>query len=715
MTDGDPLSVALACAARGWHVFPCKASKAPMTKNGFLDATTDVAKITEWWTKRPKALIGVATGASKLVVVDVDVKGEADGYEGWATLRGEDAAVEDTTLVETPSGGLHAYYQANGHRVANSASRLAPGVDVRAEGGYVIAAGSPGYEYVDGHGPERLSALPAVLVPKLVFTTTKPPVVPPEALTIPEGRRDSALASLAGTMRRQGMDPAAIAAALLAENTAHCQPPLPEKDVLRIAKSIGRYEPTQPAATTHTSSCGGADVYTDRGNAARFAAAEAGQALAVTGLGWLTYSSGVFTDATSPLTQKAHRVVDQIYTEAKDCTDEKVAKDVLRWAKTSSSLRGVTALLALAQDEPGMQASTRDFDRDGALLCCPDGVLDLNVPTLIDHSPQYRMTKRTGAAWLAGTPCPTWQHHLERVFEGDAELIGFMQRWAGRALSGLEPTDNCRILLAYGTGANGKSVTVETLAAVLGSYAVSTDFQTWCTGSTAGGEVPHPELARLAGARLVRSTESGHTHRLDESVLKLYTGGEEVTPRLLYQSKPVAYRPQFSLLLSTNHLPRLEGSDIGFWRRFLKVGFEYTIPQHEQDQQIMRKLARERAGIFDWMVKGYAMWREQGLNPPVSVLIGTAEYRDDIDVIGQFIAENMVPQPGSTLFMKNDVYVAYMAWCAGTGTKPMSINTLSQRLREHGVVLARDTGTRRSVVQGMAMYQQRTSVLGIPL
>ncbi|HEY5529988.1 MAG TPA: bifunctional DNA primase/polymerase, partial [Thermoleophilia bacterium] len=215
-----------------------------MTKHGFLDATTDEAQIREWWTARPTALVGVATGASGLVIADVDTHGEVDGYVAWHDLTAPAPELEDTALVKTPSGGQHAYYRTNGHKVANSTGRLGPGIDVRAEGGYVIAAGNPGYEYVDGHGPERVAELPAVLAEKVAYRRTQQPVIPEAVLGIPEGSRNGTLTSRAGTMRRTGMSEDAIEAALLAENKAHCKPSLPDDEVRTIAHSVARYEPS---------------------------------------------------------------------------------------------------------------------------------------------------------------------------------------------------------------------------------------------------------------------------------------------------------------------------------------------------------------------------------------------------------------------------------------------------------------------------------------
>jgi KaiC/GvpD/RAD55 family RecA-like ATPase len=245
--DQAALEAALSAAARGWHVFPCGADKRPLTPHGFKDATANPLTVRMLFDLYPGPAVGIATGPSGLVVVDVDCKGDAPGYDEWHRLRQEIGPLaEDTVLVETPSGGLHVYYAANGKRIGSTAGRLAPGIDTRAEGGYVIGAGSPGYEYVDGHGPERLRKLPALLAEQLAFAPPATGDAPAEL--IPEGQRDATLASLAGTMRRRGMSPEEILAALQVANRTRCRPPLSEAQVEKIARSIGRYEPQAPAA-----------------------------------------------------------------------------------------------------------------------------------------------------------------------------------------------------------------------------------------------------------------------------------------------------------------------------------------------------------------------------------------------------------------------------------------------------------------------------------
>ncbi|MEI2299180.1 bifunctional DNA primase/polymerase [Ensifer sp. MJa1] len=136
------LDAALAYAARGWPVFPCKADKTPLVGGGFRAATTDEATIRAWWAKWPMAMIGLPTGEpSGLIVIDIDMKGEIDGEKSWNDLMVKHRAAPPITReIHTPSGGRHLTFRHPGNvKIRNSAGKLGLGLDVRGDGGYVIA------------------------------------------------------------------------------------------------------------------------------------------------------------------------------------------------------------------------------------------------------------------------------------------------------------------------------------------------------------------------------------------------------------------------------------------------------------------------------------------------------------------------------------------------------------------------------------------------
>ena len=220
--------------------------KHPRTEHGFKDATTDPATIKRWWFQWPRTNIGIATGpVSGVMVVDVD------GEEGERALEGKIPQVLSTpTWVATSSRGFHYYFRHPGGKV-KSESRVLPKVDIRGDGGYIIAPPSlhesgVRYQWAEGYSPGdcELATPPAELPEFLNQPTaedTKGREADPDGQPIPEGTRNAALTSLAGTMRWRGMTPEEITAALLAVNANRCVPPLGEDEVKRIAESASRW------------------------------------------------------------------------------------------------------------------------------------------------------------------------------------------------------------------------------------------------------------------------------------------------------------------------------------------------------------------------------------------------------------------------------------------------------------------------------------------
>jgi putative DNA primase/helicase len=265
------IKTALAYAKRGWLVVPlhnpkqggcsCRKKnctspgKHPRTEHGLNDGSKDPKQIALWWEKWPDANLGILTGQeSALVVLDVD------GAEGKASLQALSAAqgaLPKTLCVKTgrtdtdgKRKGAHFYFRAPvGVPIRNSAGVLGKGLDIRADGGYVVAPPSlhPSGLLYEWRAPEQpLADVPPWMLAKLA--QAKPAPDPPRAQgeVIAEGGRNHALASLAGTMRRRGMSPEAIEAALVKENEARCNPPLSASEVGEIARSVGRYTPTAP-------------------------------------------------------------------------------------------------------------------------------------------------------------------------------------------------------------------------------------------------------------------------------------------------------------------------------------------------------------------------------------------------------------------------------------------------------------------------------------
>ncbi len=241
--EAPNLGVALWWAGKGVPVFPCHQDKRPATPHGFYDATTDPEQIRAWWAGHPDALVGFPTGkASGIVALDSDKREHYDGEDALGELERQHGALPNTITVLTPSGGQHRYFKAPEAVIKNSAGLLGEGLDVRGDGGYVIAAESQlkdGRCYdVELSSPPEMAEMPAWMLRKLgdAPRPQKAPE-PPKAGALGPGRRNDYLASYAGRMAHAGFDADQIRAALHAENERACNPPLPaaelERTVLR--------------------------------------------------------------------------------------------------------------------------------------------------------------------------------------------------------------------------------------------------------------------------------------------------------------------------------------------------------------------------------------------------------------------------------------------------------------------------------------------------
>ena len=641
---------ALAYAARGWRVFPLQpGSKKPFKgTHGVLDATSDAATIRGWWTKHPDANIGIATGrASGIVVTDGDVKGGHDPVGSLLALGGGRFPPE-TLRSATPSDGWHQYFLAPAVEIRNSAGTLGPGLDVRGEGGYVLAPPSivngKAYRWINDPEDDPVAEMPQWLLDAMTGVVGLPRTETPGA--IPSGQRNSALASLAGSMRNRGMTPEAIEAALLAENYARCDPPLAEREVRQIAKSIGRYEPG--AAGFHR---------TDLGNACRLVARHGDDLRYVPDFKkWLTWDGARWLfDEDGEVMRCAKQTALSIYGEAAAERDNERRKALAVWAAKSEGEQRLRAMLELAKSEPGVPVRPNELDADPWLLSVSNGVVDLRTGALKEPRREDYITKRAQVDFRQGATCPAWLTFLDRIFNGDANLIAFMQRAVGYSLTGL--TSEQLFFLLYGTGQNGKSTLLGVLRALLGDYAATAPAATFMERDKGG---PTNDLARLRGARFVAAIETEDGQKLAESLVKQVTGEDMISSRFLY-AEFFEYLPAFKLWLAVNHRPVIKGDDYAIWRRIRLVPFEVCIPEGEKDKTLPGKLKAELPGILNWALEGCRLWQESGLAAPEAVMAATEAYRGEMDVLQQFFDECCYIDSGATV-KATALYSAYRDW-----------------------------------------------------
>jgi hypothetical protein len=244
------LRTALVLAQKGLAVFPCRPrDKRPATEHGLLDASKDPEIVERWWRVELNYNIAIATGTiSNIFAIDVD---GLDAEVELRRLEADHGALPPTVEAIT-ARGRHVYFQMPDTDVRNSAGKIAPGIDVRGTGGYVLAPPSmhpSGRRYVwSVDSANAIAAAPAWLVAKAAAPTIGNGAVPPAewaaliAAGVGEGARDDTLTRLAGYLLRRHVEPDVAQALLAVWNTARCVPPLSDKDVARIVNSILRKE-----------------------------------------------------------------------------------------------------------------------------------------------------------------------------------------------------------------------------------------------------------------------------------------------------------------------------------------------------------------------------------------------------------------------------------------------------------------------------------------
>ena len=420
----------------------------------------------------------------------------------------------------------------------------------------------------------------------------------------------------------------------------------------------------------------------DLGNARRFAAAHVRDVRYCYPLKeWLAYDGHRWKgDDTGEIIRRAKKTVGLMYYEAAVTPDEDYRKKLAAHALRSESDPKIKAMLSLAQSEPGVSILPEAMDKNPWLLNVANGTIDLRTGELRPHSREDFITKIARVDYREDAPYPFWKEHLNKIMAGNTELIFFLQRAFGYSLSG--NTDERAVFIEYGPGANGKTVTNETVARVMGDYALRTPTETLLQKKFAGAI--SNDLARLRGARFAFASEADEGRKLSESMIKDLSGGDTISARHLYQEYR-EFRPECKLWLATNHKPVIRGTDNAIWDRIRLIPFTVSIPEKERipRRDLMSMFAEEMPGILTWMVKGCLNWQGAGLGIPTEVRQATAEYRDEMDVLKNFFNECCVIERTAETTAK-ELNEKYRGWCVENREKPMTQQKLGRRLTEMG-------------------------------
>ncbi len=367
-------------------------------------------------------------------------------------------------------------------------------------------------------------------------------------------------------------------------------------------------------------------------------------------------NSGVY----DPIT--AFEVKGEIINFLKTPTTGNAANDPVKLRASQSNSR-INAVLELAKTFK--RKDDRDFDRQSCLLGTKNGVLDLTRFNLVD--PNDIVTKRIGAEFRPTAECPLFLRFIEEIFEDNLEVIPYLQRAVGYTLTASVEAQAMFILI--GTGANGKSVFLNLLQALMGDY--GTALPPHSIMQARFGNDKTDDLASLDGKRFVFATEGEAGDRLASAKVKRMTGGDMMSVKRLYKDY-FNLKPEFKMWFGSNELPRIAGNDDAIWRRLHLIEFKRTFSPAEQDPRLLEKLKGELPGILNWALEGLRQiggMKGDFLAPPDSVRKALDAYRNENDNVGEFIDEACIRDSTSRV-MAGELYNHYVSYSSNSGVEP---------------------------------------------
>ncbi len=714
---------------RGWSFLPLIGKK-PCHKK-WSKAQRETLDEARAWAKSGN--IGLRCGAASggLVVLDVDPGADL------TTLPQLPETVEVTT-----GRGRHYYFSSNGYKVGNSAGKLGPNLDIRGEGGQVVFPGSIHpetgnvYCWADGRSPDQieLAPLPAWIVERLAAKQTRKraskttgaygqAALEREAARVREaleGTRNDTLNEasynlgqlFAGGLLERGLIINELLDAALAAGLSEHEARSTIDSGLKAGEQKPRKAPAkkdnQPAPVNFSSPPSSMDqgmavgqtrpkafALTDLGNAERLVQKHGDNIrYSYEKNRWLFWDGSRWTwDPGDKIMQRAKDVARGIYAEAESEPDSDARKKIAGHARTSESKHRLKALASLAKSEPGIPIKLDALDADPWLLNVNNGTLALRSGELRPHDRRDMLTGLCPVAFYPYAVCPTWDGFLNKIMAGNADLVAWLQEAVGYSMTGL--TDERVIFVCHGSGMNGKSIFLSTLAEIMGNYAQRAITETFFVSKHVNGA--RNDIARLRGARFVYASESEQGSRLAESLVKDISGGEKIAARFLY-GEYFDFMPTFKLWLGTNHKPTVRGTDPAIWDRIRLIPFNVRIKDSEKKprREIMAALQNEWPGILAWAARGCLKWYRRGALPNCQeITAAVRDYRDDMDFLKAFIKDRCLTGPEFRESISN-LYDAFRTWVDASGEVEAQVSKreFGVRLSERGFIKGR-TGQSR--------------------
>lgn len=399
---------------------------------------------------------------------------------------------------------------------------------------------------------------------------------------------------------------------------------------------------------------------------------------------WATWNGRTWSFTKDPapvadLVKEIRRDLQRAVAAEQDDDKRKGLLKFVLYLEGAKAVRNVADLLKL---EASIRVGVNMFDAHPYLLNVENGVIDLKTRLLMPHAPGLMLTQMAHVTYDPATSCPRFDQFMDEIMCGDVDLVRYVLTVLGYSLSADISAHAFWIL--PGSGGNGKSVLMNAVHGLLGSYAQTLNVNAIMVRRNGG---PEPELVKLRGARFVRVSEPSAGNQFNESALKDIAGGDVLQVRDMYAGS-FELRPVCKLFVATNWMPTIAGTDHGVWRRVNVIPFRATFEGDSKDAQLPEKLVRERSGILNRLLQGFQQFQQGDLvNRPQAVIEATEGYRDDLDIVGHFVRDCLV-MDGAETRHTNDagrvpgsvMYAAYRDYCSRGGLATLNNNRFAQEL-----------------------------------
>ena len=355
----------------------------------------------------------------------------------------------------------------------------------------------------------------------------------------------------------------------------------------------------------------------------------------------------------------------------------------IKLLNTNARRNNILSLAATGKDSLAIKGD--EWDRHPMLLPCSNGVVDLETGQLKSSSPADYLKTAAPTEWQGlDCPAPTWEQFLLQIFDGDEEIVAYLHRLLGYAITGM--TTEHILPVFCGQGRNGKGTIFEVLGRILGDIAkpCSPELLVEFCGSKSGSAAS-PDIMDLMGRRIAWTSETDGNRSFNMAKVKRLTGNDSLKGRHLFKGM-VTFDPTHKLFLLTNNKPHADANDYAFWKRLQLLNFPISFVddpvkdnERQRDPYLMNKLLGEKSGILAWLVNGCLEWQNINISPPDKVLRSSMEYQAEEDIIGAFINEVCLITPSSKI-SSTLLYEEYKKWAVDSGHRPLSQTKFGKKM-----------------------------------